>query len=616
MGKDSITITRFYGGMSPFEKIGVGGEANISAKLLKNLDIHEDPSYVTQNPKTTKVSGSTVLDLVKWIEDGTPHDTNRYFYDESGNIYKETSGGVWSVDRATATIGNGAAGQGLLVFDNYLYYATATTLGRLGKLSGTPAYSDDFLSDGTTNVDQSLSTSGNTYTLATSIAETATHRQTFVPTRDPLKAIIILVAAKGTGNWTVTVHDANNNSIGSATIANASVTGSTDNTFTFSTPLRLIIGNTYHFHVTSTVADGTVTTTTASDLETVDFSTLFGILVSDSNYHPMIEHLNGVVIGNERYLAFWDQATYNPNQVTLAAGYNVRTLTKINEFVVAGCWRGDSIDGVEEGRLYFWDGISSTFNYYEDVPMGLVNALASSKNRLIGVYGSRGGMYLGDAPFQKFMEIPNLARGKKVEVLPGAISNWRERVVVGFSGSTDDANFPQGVYEEGSAQDGIPEALSLGYVISSGTSTGTTLRIGSVKGIGNALYIGWDDDGTYGVDKVLKTDTAFASASYEGLRFDNGTPHKEKLAVTLLASFDALTTGQSVAVKYKKDAETGFTTVATANTVGDTKVEFNFAGVRYKEIELGFDITSSSNTNVVVKSLYFEFDNLAEEANN
>ena len=130
----------------------------------------------------------------------------------------------------------------------------------------------------TDNVDQYLETSGQTYTLTTGIDEGATHRQTFTPTadRDDGKHIFtkvqVLVAAIGTGDWTLVIHNAANDTLASKTIANGSMsTGDID----FDVPCIMDVGTAYHFHVYSTVADGTVTTTTTVDLETVDYHAQF-----------------------------------------------------------------------------------------------------------------------------------------------------------------------------------------------------------------------------------------------------------------------------------------------------------------------------------------------------
>ncbi len=108
----------------------------------------------------------------------------------------------------------------------------------------------------TDNIDQSLDptfVAVNTYTPPVAISETATNKQTFAPTKSKMTRIGIYPVAKGTGNWTVTVHDASNVVQASITIANASLTNGAVNYF--NVPCNLTALGTYHFHVTSTVAD-------------------------------------------------------------------------------------------------------------------------------------------------------------------------------------------------------------------------------------------------------------------------------------------------------------------------------------------------------------------------
>ena len=126
------------------------------------------------------------------------------------------------------------------------------------------------------NVDQSLDSAGayaNTYAIPTAINEGATHRQTFTPTKKHNTGITIWPVTKGTGDWTLTVHDSSNNVIGTPrTIANASVT--TGALLSFLNSFDWTSG-TYHFHVTSTVNDGTLKTNTSNDLEACSFTTLY-----------------------------------------------------------------------------------------------------------------------------------------------------------------------------------------------------------------------------------------------------------------------------------------------------------------------------------------------------
>jgi hypothetical protein len=123
----------------------------------------------------------------------------------------------------------------------------------------------------------------NTYTVPTSITEDATNRQDFTPEKVAYNTEIdVYVVSKGTGDWTMTIHDSSNNPVQmpdnedfdskvnsyQVTIPNASLTNGALNTFAidWDNPAPDVA---YHFHLTSTVADGTVKTTTASDLNAV-----------------------------------------------------------------------------------------------------------------------------------------------------------------------------------------------------------------------------------------------------------------------------------------------------------------------------------------------------------
>lgn len=606
MANQQITIKSFEGGISNYDKRGPAG----SFRFARNLDIYQDSNYLTPTPKAIKVSSTTVTNLPLWGVDGSPYDTNRYFYDLGGNLYKCTSSDVFSNIRTVS----GSQGQGLGILDDYLYYAGSKTLGRYGRLTGTPAFSDNFLADGTTDLDQSQALTGNTYTTPTSISETATNRQSFTPNHDPVSYIQIYVTAKGTGNWTLTLHDAANNNLGAVTIANASLTNGALNSFTFTTPPRVVIGNEYHFHVTSTVADGTLRTGTASDLETSTYNEFFGILI-DSTYHPILSLLNGIVIGNDNYLAFWDQANYNPNQVQLEYGYVVRTIARVNEFIIAGAWKGDSEGSVEDARLYFWDGVAPTFNYSVPVSMGLPNALSNTDNRLIGVYGEQGDVFMNSDPFTLVHKTPNLTQRKTLEIAPGAITPFQARTAIGYSFSnTDSAGLQNGVYVWGNETDDFPECFSFPYTISTGEVQATNLKVGMVMGVGDDLYIGWRSGSTYGVDKVSKGNDPNTSGEFYSLIFDNEQPQKPKYADMLVVEFNALVSGETITPKYAVDGDAysnTFTLGTTQSTVGATKAIFSI-GKRFNDISIGFNWTTGT-TFFKVTSVYLMLDDLDSE---
>lgn len=125
-------------------------------------------------------------------------------------------------------------------------------------------------------------TYNQTYTVPTSITESSTTRHDFIPEKVSYNNTIdIFVVNKGTGDWTMTIHDGSNNPVQmcdhtnfsskfnsyQVTIPNASLVNGQLNTFTipWDNPAPDV---TYHLHMTSTVGDGTLQTYTAGNLNT------------------------------------------------------------------------------------------------------------------------------------------------------------------------------------------------------------------------------------------------------------------------------------------------------------------------------------------------------------
>lgn len=475
-----LSQKNFWGGIASSEKIGIRG----SFAFAKRLNIFDEATKISILPKSTKVSGDTVTDLIKWIVPGTPHDTNIYFYSEGGKIYRETSAGVWSALQTTANSG----GQGMEIHDDYLYYTQDTQVGRYGTLSGgSPTFDDDW---------------------QTGLNSTAT-----------------------------------------------------------------------------------------------------------TNFAPIKAFKEGLAIGHGNYLAWWDGAVWDVDRLVLPPGLQIRCLEVINEFLVIGTWRGTTITSNEEGYLFFWDGTSTTFNYFVAIPQGGCGAILNNKNRLISSVGGGGDLLLNTNPFQKIETIPKLTIDKYAEVLPGAVTNWRGMAQIGIGGNTTSTDVIQGVYTYGSSSDQFPEVLNYGFTISTGTETGTTLKIGALKGIGNNLYIAWRDGDTYGVDKVTNSNAPFATAVYESLIFDNEQVYKDNLAMKLKATHLPLASGESVQLGYKVNRASSYTT-ATANSTADsteTTIPIPASDARFREFQFEAILGASGSTSPTVTSLALKIDDLNSE---
>jgi len=477
MADQILPIDEFFGGIAIGNKQG----SRASFKFTQSADIQSDPNEVSVLKAAAKVSGSTVDTLVKWIVDATPHDTNRYFYGESGAIFRETSGGTWSKLQTTSDSG----GQGMDVFNDYLYYAADTQLGRYGPLSGTPTFTD---------------------------------------------------------NWQT---DLNN--------------------------------------------------------------------TSSSNIAPVKAFKDGFAVGNGNDLGWYDGSTWDQNKVVLPPGFNIRTLEVIDEFLVVGAWRGDTVLDSEQGFLFTWDGSSSTFNAF--VPTdGAPNAITNNGNTLQSVIGTKGAIFTDSAPFNRTNRIPKLGSNEYLEVLPGAMTVWRNQAYIGVSGNTDSSTVEQGVYSFGTiSSDVYPPALNFAYQVSTGTTTGTTLKIGAVKGIGDELYFSWDDNGTYGVDRVKLSNDNAATAVIETLIFDNNDPLRDKVAKVVKCLHSSLASSEGIKIEYDINRSGSWTEAVDNTTSSTTETRIDLSQKRFKEIQFRLTLTATASTKPTLYAFGLQYDDLVEE---
>lgn len=494
------------------------------------------------------------------------------------------------------------------VNDSQTYTATSNL-----TATNTPTYSTDVPFSGiTTRADQDINidATGSTYTMGTAVSEGATHRQTFAPTKEPIKSVALNINAVGTGNWTVVVHDALNREVATITVANAQLhTGFYE--FLFTDSFRPILTASYHVHVYSTIGDGIIVTSSLNDMEGTTgntgayFATFFQILVDDI-YHPMTQFLNFVAVGNERYVGKLEAGNiYDPHHLVLPAGYRVRCFAKWNEFLAIGVWKGDSITDTDQGKIFLWDGSSDTAgnaspNTIVDVLEGGINSMQGGAGVLSVVAGYEGKLLMyGGGETQKMTQLPLLERDAYCEVAPGSMTMWRSLLFIGGPLNTDSATIHQGVYGYGRLNVNYPRALGFDYPLSLGDQQSSMVKVGSVFPAGQSLYIGWQNGNAYGIDKVSVTNDCYATATIEHLITDLSRMTQLKLPLVYRVDFEALTSGQSITVKYKADRETSWKTLETEDTVGATSIRA-ILHQQVKEIQFAEDIATTSGVSPVI----------------
>ena len=470
----------FNGGISESEKEGTRG----SFYFANNLDIYSDSSKLSLNPLTAKNSGTTVVDLVKWIKAGTPYNTSTYFYGNAGHIYSRASNGTWADLRTVAN----SSGQGMELYSDYIYYTQDTQIGRYGALSGTPSFTD---------------------------------------------------------NWQTSLNS-----------------------------------------------------------------------TTSTKFAPIKAFQAGFAVGHGNYLGWWDGSVWDTDRLVLPPGFQIRSLEVLDEYLVIGAWRGTAITDTEDGYLFFWDGTSTYANFFVQVPDGAVNAMVNSRNRLLSTYGSSGNLYLGYNPFQKVAQISKLTNSKYIDVYPGAMTNWKGLTLIGIAGVTDSTAIYQGIYQYGTKNDKYGEALNYGFTISSGTTSATSLSIGSVQGFGDELYIGWKDNTTYGVDRIIQTANTFASGTFESLIFDEGNVGRDKLALLIKVNHLPLVSGESIQLGYKKNRASSYTTDTANSTVGstETRLPIKASAARFREFQFEVVLATTSGASPTITEVSFLYDDLKEEA--
>jgi len=328
----------------------------------------------------------------------------------------------------------------------------------------------------------------------------------------------------------------------------------------------------------------------------------------------MTQITNLLAIGNERYLATYDASTYSPHKLTFPAGYRVRCLSKFREFLAIGCSRGSDITDWDQGAIFFWDGYSTTYNFFVDVPEGGVNAMLGSEGKLYVLAGYQGDLleYIGGDGATKIKRVPKITPNKYLEVYPGALTMWQAllRIGVGLSDSTD---IERGVYSWGSLNKAYADSLTYDYTLSTGSRTPTNVEVSLLFPVDQTLLVGWKDNISYGVDVIDPAADPFLTGGVEFLISDDGGVYKEKKVSVLRADFEPLVSGESVILKHKLDRADAWTSDTAEDTADETKARFSIPRGRHKEYQVAVDLATTTTTSPKVLSVNMEQDLLLEE---
>lgn len=616
MAKTPLVIQRFDGGWSTDLKIGSANSFHYS----RHIDFRKSPTQLTILPKTVKESSTTVTGLI--TEMIQLPSGKIVAIDGAGGVYTRSTAGTWAKNSTTLT--DTAMGMVYNEQQDTIWIPGLSSLHSItnadGRFSGGTFTVN---SSAITDLTDQLSTAGraNTYTTTNAVNEGATHKLTVTPTIEPQYSIKIWVTTKGTDNLTVTMHDSANNLLGTRTVTNASITNGAYNEFVFATPVRTTSGSngaSYHFHIThASASSSTIGVATASDFSTADYQTQVNRFVSPRNLmHPAKNFLQYICIGNERYLSVWEAISqtaptaleFVQHRLTFPTGYEVTGLAEYTEYLAIACEKRStsSTNEFQQGKIFFWDGTSSTYNFVIDIPEGAPYSIFSSKN--VVYYYANGGWWAwsGGNPV-KLKQMPNT--DTEYTDLANYTVNYPNMMAVrngillgGYPSETSSSIIEFGVYSFGSKDRNFGE--SFGYSYTADTTNGYTnglqgtLALGCIKSFGDKLFVSWRENNDYGVDKVSPTSDPFPTATWQSLVLDDGRPNRTKEANELFIDFDTLPTGATVTPKYKINRASSWTSGTTV-TAGGTQARMSI-NKRYKEIQVGMDLVATTATPTII----------------
>jgi hypothetical protein len=650
MAKKPWIISNFSGGWATDKKVGPPN----SFAYSQSIDFRKSPSQVTLLSRTAREDNKVVRDLVQnavMISDGSIFSLG-----SSGYFYKRATSGAWSV---AGNLPPGYFGLAYRQDQNAIYIAHARTVSLYGQTNGTAILQPNLYNisqstyNNTTNtgfnVNTNQSNSVNTTTVTTSYTESALQSRYFQTDIEPLNKLSVYVSDKGTGNWTLTLHDGLNTSLGTVTMSNANLQSNAWNDFTFSMPIRVQVApaaQTYHFHLTSTVADGTVTSSATNDLSSCDMQLWADRLVQPINgMHPIANFQQFICIGNEHYLSVYEplgeaqpsNSSWQRHKLTFPPGYEVCGLAVFNEYLAIACEKSSSASNTpQDGIIFFWDGLSSTYNYFTLVPEGSPYAIHQNKNILY--YYAGGAWYVMASANSQPVKIRTMPFGENAynnnndstKIYPYAATVRNGVQLMAWPSVSTNTNIQFGVYSWGQVDKNLPNSFGYSYLLSTGSQTysgSNNLSIGMVQNFGDNLLISWRDDlnGGYGVDVVNSNSKPASFATLQTLIYDGGYVGKDKEANYMEGTWLPLPNGVGVELMYSinRGSFNVSNRFTNANTWQDAQ---NYARTsmfgstnrqgRFNELQLGINIYCDDTVteSPTITSLSTVIDTLAQEA--
>lgn len=607
----------FYGGVATDKKVGF----QYSHAYSRALDFRKQPGRLTTLPGSREIGDNNVADLILNIVQAD--NGERFAVGDQGWVYKiDNSNVVTTVGKLDD--GNGA-GMLFRRDTDEMYISSSRTVSRYGKFNSGVIQLELNKYKESRSEDTLALREGGTTTCSLSSSIDEQQKIEFTPDIEPLMQFKVEVDSKGTGDWTCTIHDDANNVLDTDTVATADIPTSGLVTFSINQVRMLVKPNarTYHAHITSSDSTGDIKCATQNTMNTANFEMWADRLVETNNdrlFHPIEQFLHLTVIGNERYLSVWEPLSDNPSnlewqrhRLTFPPGYEVIGLAANDEYLcIATEMRSEDTErSFQHGKLFFWNGLDTTYEFYIDVPEGPPQSVFTFNNMIYMVINGALYAWPGGKNLVKLRTIADTDTefsdsSDVTEVFPNMMAIRRNTLMVGYPSVTENTNLESGIYSWGQKEKNFPMTLGLNYSISTGsrftTDSAAQVKIGCVRSFGDTLYFSWYDGDVipeqYGLDIVDNNSDPASSSSWESLEFEagDGTHDKTARRLSIILSHsedDTIPSGYTITPKYRTNWTTDWAYGDPLTAANEYSMDID---VRFKMIEYGFDITNDSAT--------------------
>lgn len=343
---------------------------------------------------------------------------------------------------------------------------------------------------------------------------------------------------------------------------------------------------------------------------------------SDSLWHPMHVSLNdGKLYGGAgRYVFSLEELTtfvpataasftWTQQALDLPADYRIKCIAELGENLMLGTWMGTSVYDFKIADVFPWDRSSPSFTTPLRLNRNGVHGMINVNNILYILGGVTGEIFSSNGVQSTVIaQIPShimsTEAGAYLEWFPCSLISHKGRLF--FSVNTNGGQAGAGVWSL--LPTGKENILNLEHVISTGGyGTTTALKIPAllVSQIAN-IVISWNDNTTYGIDRVLLDQRYTSYAAYfESAYYQVGSPLVKRQFTQLEFQLaEALTTGQGIRIKYRTDLSSSFTTIGTYDfaTLGGVMSHNTTADIPASEfLQLRVELTTGSNSNTSPK---------------